>query len=281
MAPYGELQDRDTRSGINRNGARQYVNRESARQALGGAGLALSLGVVPLVLVSNLPEAAPSQNRYVQVEYNGGFTFTRIRYGGTGFRRGGGSGWAHDYPDADIHISQIIEYVSTIPINVKGTNVFDLDDPEIFRHPIIYLSEPGTWGMTDSEGENLRQYLLKGGFIIFDDFEAEQWYNMEAQLRRAMPEYQLIEIGPEHPIFSSFFRLDNIYVPHPSVRVTPQYFALFENNDPKGRMMALVNYNSDLAEYWEFSANEGYFPVDLTNESYKLGVNYLFYALIH
>ena len=255
--------------------------RKSAAGALKRGALALSVGALPLALTSNYSEAAATQAGYVQVAYNGGFTFTRIRYGGGGFRGRGGSSWSHDYPQADYNISQILEYVSTIPINVAGTNVFDLDDPEIFRHPIIYISEPGFWRMTDDEGESLRKYLLKGGFVILDDFEAEQWYNMEENLRRALPELQLIEVGPEHPIFSSFFRLQDIYVPHPSVRVTPQYFALFENNDPKGRMMALVNYNSDLAEYWEFSANTGYFPVDLTNESYKLGVNYIYYALIH
>ena len=255
------------------------VIRNSVLRAVAVAGIALGLGV-PVHLVKE-PATASSQRGDVQVPYNGGFTFSRIRYGSTGYRRRGGSAWAHDYPDADRHISQIVEYVSTTAINVSGTNVFDLDDPEIFRHPIIYLSEPGTWGMTDSEGENLRQYLLKGGFLILDDFEQAQWYNMEEQLRRAMPDLQLIEIGPEHPIFNSFFRVEDIYVPHPLVDVKPQYFALFENNDPSQRMLVLVNYNSDLAEYWEFSANEGYFPVDMTNESYKLGVNYIYYALIH
>jgi hypothetical protein len=257
------------------------VIRESTVNVLRTSALTATAAVLSVALVSNLPEALAPQDRYHQVAYNGGFTFTRIRYGGGGFRGRGGSSWSHDYPQADYNISQIVEYVSTIPINVAGTNVFDLDDPEIFRHPIIYISEPGFWRMTDDEGESLRHYLLKGGFLILDDFEAEQWHNMEENLRRALPELQLIEVGPEHPIFSSFFRMSDIYVPHPSVRVTPQYFALFENNDPKGRMLALVNYNSDLAEYWEFSANTGYFPVDLTNESYKLGVNYIYYALVH
>jgi hypothetical protein len=60
----------------------------------------------------------------------------------------------------------------------------------------------------------------------------------------------------------------------------PSYFAIFENNDPRGRMLALANYNNDLAEYWEWSAT-GMFPVDLTNEAYKLGVNYIVYGVTH
>jgi hypothetical protein len=248
------------------------VSRDSA--------LRLASGLWPLALLVTLASAshAPQQG-YEQVPYNGGFTFTRIRYGSNGFRRGGGA-WAHDYPNADVHLARIIEYLSAIPTNVDASNVYDLDDPEIFRHPIIYLSEPGFWRITDSEAVSLRQYLLKGGFLILDDFEAEQWHNMEAQLQRAMPDHRLIEIGPDHPIFSSFFTLKNIYVPHAMYQTKPTYFALFENNDPNRRMLALVNYDSDLAEYWEFS-DTGMFPVDLSNEAYKLGVNYIFYALTH
>lgn len=219
------------------------------------------------------------QAGYEQVPYNGKFTFTRIRYGGEGFRRGGGA-WAHDYPAADLNLPKIIEYVSAIPINVGASNVFDLENREIFRHPIIYLSEPGFWRITPEGAKHLRDYLLKGGFLILDDFEAGQWYNMEAQLLHALPDHQFIEIGPDHRIFSSFFQLKDIYVPHPLVSVTPRYLALFENNDPARRMLVLANHNSDLAEYWEWSA-EGLFPVDLSNEAYKLGVNYIHYALIH
>jgi hypothetical protein len=245
------------------------------------SAVTLSSGLWPLVLAATLASGhQPSQRGYEQVPYNGAFTFTRIRYGGEGFRRGGAA-WAHDYPQADIHLPKIIEYLTTIPINIGASNVYDLDDPEIFRHPIIYISEPGFWGMTDEEGLSLRQYLQKGGFLILDDFEQEQWYNMEAQLSRAMPDHHLIEIGPDHPIFSSFFQLEDIYVPHPLVRVTPKYFALFENNDPTRRMMALVNYNSDLAEYWEWAGDESFVPIPLSNEAFKLGVNYIYYALVH
>jgi hypothetical protein len=249
------------------------VNRDSA--------LTVARGLWPVALMFTLAAGPRAPQRgYEQVPYNGGFTFTRIRYGGDGFRRGG-SAWAHDYPSADRNLPKIIEYLSTIPINVDGSNVYDLDDPEIFRHPIIYLSEPGFWGMTDAEGESLRKYLLKGGFLILDDFEREQWYNMEAQLSRAMPDHQLIEIGPDHPVFSSFFELNDIYVPHPLVRVTPKYFALFEDNDPSRRMLVLVNYDSDLAEYWEWAGDESFVPITMSNEAFKLGVNYILYALTH
>jgi len=225
--------------------------------------------------------AAPERQQYDTVNpgYDGRFTFTRIQYGGYGFRRGG-SAWAHDYPAADHNIHRILEFMTYVRTHSRGTNVFRLDDPAIFRYPLIYVSEPGFWAASDEDLRNLRTYVLKGGFVIFDDFEADQWYNMADNVKRALPEYDWVEIRAEHMLFQSFFQVDDIYVPQPLVRVTPRYFAIFEDNDPSKRVMILANHNSDLAEYWEWSG-QGFFPVDVTNEAYKLGVNYIVYALTH
>jgi hypothetical protein len=92
--------------------------------------------------------------------YDARFVFARIRYGGWS------SSWNHDYPRADRHLQHILDDLTLIPTNLETSNVLDLDQPEIFLHPMIYLSEPGFWTMTAAEGENLRQYLLKGGFIM-------------------------------------------------------------------------------------------------------------------
>ena len=218
------------------------------------------------------------------VPYNGDFTFTRVRFGPgmlRGFGGGGNAGWAHDYPAADRNMEVILDELTSMNPNTHGSNVLDLEDPEIFQHPVLYLSEPGYWGITGQGARNLREHLLKGGFIIFDDFDGYgHWENWEAQIRRALPEYRPIQIDQTHPIFDSFFWVENIYVPHPMVAVSPTYFGIFEDNDPSKRMMALVGYNSDLAEYWEWSA-QGYFPVDPTNDAYRLGVNYIIYGVTH
>src|SRR5690606_5535057 len=109
-----------------------------------------------------------------------------------------------------------------------------------------------------------------GGFLMFDDFEMGQWNNMAAQVGRALPEYSWVEIDDTHPIFRSFFRVGDIYVPHPLVAVTPVYQAIFEDNDPTKRIMVLANHNSDLAEYWEWST-QGMFGVDMTNDRLSPG----------
>jgi hypothetical protein len=239
-------------------------------------GLLLSLAVAASLSVRGdaAPEPDSNSNTYQ-------FTFTRIRYGaGSGFRGFGGGAWAHDYPRGDEHLSKILDYLTLINTNLEHTKVFDFDAPDLHNFPIAYVSEPGFWTMSESEMEGLRSYVHKGGFLIFDDFEAEQWHNFEGQMRRAFPDLRAVEIDVTHPIFNSFFELKKLDVPHPLVRVTPIYYGYFRNNDPKDRMIAIVNYNNDLAEYWEFS-DTGMFAVDWTNDAYKLAVNYIVYALTH
>lgn len=211
--------------------------------------------------------------------YDGRFVFTRIRYG-SGWGRGGNS-WAHDYPRADEHLPRILAELTTMRPHVDATNVLDLEDEGIFQSPVIYISEPGYWTITDRGAENLKAHLLKGGFLILDDFEHEpEWNNMARQMARVLPDHRWVEIDVGHPIFHSFFEMKRIDFPHPLVNVIPRYFAMFDRNDPAERIMALANYNNDLAEYWEWSAT-GMFPVDQTNEAYKLGVNYIIYAMTH
>jgi Domain of unknown function (DUF4159) len=211
---------------------------------------------------------------FPNLKYDDRWTFTRLRYHPS-------SSWNHDYPRADRHLAYIIADVTTARVHTDGSNVLDLGDPEIFRHPLVYMSEPGFWDMTDADARNLREYLLKGGLILFDDFETSQWNNMAAQMRRVLPENQWIEIDVTHPIFHSFFDLKKIDYHHPMYPgMVPTYKALFEGNNPNGRMIALANHNNDLAEYWEWSGT-GLFGIDPTNEAYRIGVNYVIYSLTH
>ena len=256
-----------------------YRNRGLGMATLAGPARHLRAGALLAFFTVGAIGVVQSDPLY-QVPYNGHFTFTRIRYGGPGFGRYGGASWSHDYPDADRNIQMILDEYTSLSTNTGGSNVVLLEDPRMFKHPLIYISEPGYWSISEEGALNLRDYLLKGGFLIFDDFEADQWYNMDAQLVHALPERQWVELDDTHPIFGTFFYVEDIYVPHPSVAVEPRYMAIFEDNDPRKRVMVLANHNSDLAEYWEWSAS-GLFAVDPTNDAYRLGVNYIMYALTH
>jgi hypothetical protein len=240
------------------------------------------------ILIMTLPLAAQRgggfrsfgvpRGQFVNPPYDGRLTFTRIRYDGSYGR--GNSAWNHDYPDAERNLALILNEITAIAPNLEASNIFDLEDPEIFRHPILYIWEPGYWFISDRGAENLRSYMRKGGFVIFDDFEAGQWINFEAQFRRALPEAEFIALDLLHPIYHTFFRIDQLNLPHPSRSVVPGYYGVFEDNDPTKRMMALVNHNADIAEYWEYSGT-GLFAVNMTNDAYKLGVNYFIYGLTH
>jgi hypothetical protein len=219
--------------------------------------------------------------------YDGRFTFVRLRYDsefGGGFRRGGGPLWAHDYPDGEVHFSKILEELTLLEIRTDGSNILKLDDPELFKYPIAYMAEPGAWGVTETEAAAFRSYLLKGGFAIFDDFRGGDWDNLQYQMRAVLPEATWFELDGTSRVFHSFFEIDHpeTLTPHPTYGpgFVPSYWGLFEQNDPRKRLMVVANVNQDLSEYWEFS-DTGIAPVDLTNEAYKFGVNYVIYGLTH
>jgi hypothetical protein len=224
--------------------------------------------------------------------YDGRFVFIRLRYetgfGGGFGRRGGGPQWSHDYPRGEVHFAKILNEITYVRPRLDGSNILGLDDPELFKYPIAYMAEPGFWTMSDKEVENFRAYLKKGGFIIFDDFREFEghWDNLQQQMRRVLPDARWIPISDgKHAVWHSFFEIPDpkALVSHPTyqgMQLNPNYWGIFEDNDPSKRLIAVANVDGDLSEYWEFS-DTGFAPVDLNNEAYKYGINYVIYALTH
>jgi hypothetical protein len=211
-------------------------------------------------------------------------TLARLRWG-TEFRLGRGgfsAAWNHDYPRAEQHLSLIIKDITLTDIKTDADVIMKLDDPSLFNYPIALMWEPGFWNLTDREAASFRAYLLKGGFAIFEDFDgAEQWSVFESQMRRVLPDGHLVKLEKSHPIFDSFFRIKDIdAIVHPMYGLTPSYYGIFEDNDPRRRLMVVANFDNDVPEYWEWSG-QGMFPFDMSNEAYKLGVNYVIYAMTH
>ena len=225
----------------------------------------------------------PAQGPYrTDLDYDGQLTFVRLRWN-SGFGRGGfGAAWNHDLPRAEQHLSMIVRELSLVDMRTDGSKILMLDDPELFKYPIAFMWEPGFWNLTDEEASAFRAYLTKGGFAVFEDFDgAQQWAHFEAQMRRVLPEGRLVRLDRTHPIFDSFFRVQDIdAIVHPMTGIRPSYYGIFEDNDPRRRLMVVANYDNDVPEYWEWSG-EGLFPFDASNEAYKLGVNYMIYGLTH
>ena len=146
------------------------------------------------------------------------------------------------------------------------------------------MSEPGYWIITESEAKAFRAYLLKGGFVIFDDFAENRggWDYFESIFRQVMPAAKWVELDGTHPIFHCFFEIPDPlkFLPPYDQDLKPTYLGVYEDNDPSKRLMAIVNYNNDISEYWEYSG-QGFAPVTEENEAYKLGVNYVIYGLTH
>lgn len=279
--------------------------RALAWLAVGGVGAAAAgATVVALALTREAPAVAaaaealaiggqPTAAAHQDLEslnapYSGKVHFVRIRFetrsrGGFGFGRGGRGGpvWAHDYPRADRNFMQILEETTYARGLLDGSNVLALDDPRLFQHPIAYIVEVGAWEPTDAEAAALGTYLRKGGFLIVDDFRGDwELQNFAFQMGRVLPGAQLLPLGDDHEIFDSFFRINPKAVLPPYGPRDATWYGVFERNDPARRLMAVINHNNDIAEYWEYS-DRGFYPIDLSNEAYKLGVNYFIYALTH
>jgi hypothetical protein len=225
------------------------------------------------------PERADPRNN---IAYDGKFVFARIMYhvqptGFDNFRRPDLK-WDHDYPRAEIHFTRILQQITTLRPYTEGGNILTLDDPELFKYPVAYMAEPGFWSMSEKEMVAFRTYLQKGGFVIFDDFAGPQWFNFERQMRRLLPDALPVRLDTSHPIFDTFYRIESLDYQHPYFGNPSEFYGFFENNDPARRLLAIVNYNNDIAEYWEWS-DMGLFPIQLSNEAYKLGVNYIMYGM--
>jgi len=244
-------------------------------------GLALSLlapGAGEAQRRRGTPEFEPN------VPYDGRLTWVRVKYimpdfsSSSGFRGGRDLPWSHDYPRGERHFTKIVSELSTARVRLGASNILTLDDPQLGRYPVAYMAEPGFWRPSDKEVMGLRNYLAKGGFIIFDDFAGQHWFNFESQMRRVLPSARAIPMELTHPIFDAFYKIRTLDYTHPYYGLKSVFYGFFEDNDPKKRLLAIANYNNDLSEMWEFS-DVGLFPVDMSNEAYKLGVNYVIYAL--
>jgi hypothetical protein len=137
--------------------------------------------------------------------------------------------------------------------------------------------------MTEEEAAGFRAYLQKGGFVIFDDFSESRggWASFECAFRQVIPGAQFFDLDASHPIFHSFFEIGSIdMLPQLYDIGRPVLRAVYEENDPSRRMIAMVNFNTDISEYWE-GGGRGFRPVWETNEAYKFGVNYVMYGMTH
>ncbi len=216
------------------------------------------------------------------------FYFSRAAYSGGG--RGGWRGsWSTDYPKADRQFLVVLRRLTNLDASDREHAV-RLDDPELRRFPFLYAVEVGRMSLTPAEVEGLRSYLLAGGFLVVDDFWGTyEWANFEAQMRRVFPDRPIVDLPRDHPVFRSYYDIDElVQVPnvqqgvrggrtHERDGYVPACRGIF---DTDGRLMVVVNWNTDLGDAWEWAEQEAY-PLRFSTFAYQMGVNFIVYAMSH
>ena len=227
----------------------------------------------------------------VPEDFDGSWQFCRVAFREAS--NGDGGNWSVDYPRADQNLSIRLSELTKTPVSFDDRNepnhlLITLSQDELFRCPFIMMTEVGSVYLDETEAENLRKYLLKGGFMIFDDFR-ERWrgqYDFSAlqnHMSRAIPTAKWVQLTGKEPIFDSFFKIDlNGPISGTSAYGTnkPTFWGVYQDNDPKKRLIVIANVDNDIGESWEYSA-AGFVPIAAANETYKLGINYVIYALTH
>jgi hypothetical protein len=223
------------------------------------------------------------------------FYFTRGAYSGGGGGFGYGYGrprWATDYPEAEYYFTALVDRLIDMDVFTKagGRNPMYLDDPKLRDFPFLYIVEPGYMNLTDAEVRGLRGYLEAGGFLMMDDFwGSRETANVEYQLARVLPGRPIVDLPLEHPLFHTVYDIEEIrQVPNVSNgrsggptwerdgRV-PLVRGIF---DDEGRLMVVINQNTDLGDAWEW-AEDPYYPLDYSTYATEVGINTVVYAMSH
>jgi hypothetical protein len=256
-----------TGGGINRQSS--IVNRQW------GLIFCLAIFSLGMLLAQDISEVPRKESK---------FTFGRILFS-TPMMRSFGRGfagfeppWSHDWPRSEEHLMKILSEVTRLDVN-PGGHIISFQNDDCFKYPIAYLCEVGFLQLSEEEAHRMAEYLLRGGFLIVDDFRGERELdNFRRQMRLVFPNRALEALPRTHPIWKCFYDISDLSIEPPYAQFyTPQYFGISDDND---RLMMVVDYNNDISDYWEWSDNP-IMPIDESNEAYKYGVNYVMYALTH
>jgi len=198
--------------------------------------------------------------------------------------------WTQDFPRADRHFSLAVRRLTRIHVRSVEQPV-NLDEGDAYDWPWLYAVQVGEWGLTDRQGQELREYLLRGGFFMADDFHGDaEWAEFESRIRKALPEFPIREIADDDAIFHTVYDLDQRFQVPGEAHLRAGYKS---NNGPssrgahwraiyddKGRIIVAISYNSDIGDAWEWADDPGY-PARYSDLAIRLGVNNIVYAMTH
>jgi Domain of unknown function (DUF4159) len=264
---------------------------------LGGALLVVPARVAAQVRIMDRARTMTSPVNHGLPDRPAGFTFCRLRYDMT--RRIRKTGWSDDYPASDFNFMERLQELTTVSISHwadgdPGFAQVQITDPDLFRCPFIKMQNAADHDFTPEETARLREYLLKGGFLWEDDNWTDyDWAAISANLQKILPDNPIIELTPDHPLFSVLYHIDK--VPRiPSIESwrgggynrwesgpgsdTPHLYAIFGADN---RLMVLVSMNSDISDSWEREGDNPDYFYEFSPEGYAIGVNVLVWVMSH
>jgi len=199
--------------------------------------------------------------------------------------------WRIDWPSAEHYFIGGLKRYTAIDIADDSVHV-DLLDPSVFDYPWLWAQQVGRWQLGDAEVAALREYLLRGGFLLVDDFHGPvQWQIFEEVISRTLPGRRIEDLRADDALMNVLYELDqrtqipgrrhlssgsngiSVNMPHSP----PRWRGIHDDN---GRLMVAVNFNMDMGDAWEH-ADDPIYPVAMTSLAYQFGINYIVYAMTH
>jgi len=208
---------------------------------------------------------------------------------GPGDWRDGGTSWSQDYPRADRHFAQALRRLTRVHARSVEQPVNLDDGDDVYGYPWLCAGEMGDWKLTPSQAQRLRDYLLRGGFLVLDDFwGTPEWERFEESMRLVFPDRPILEIPDANAIFHAAYDLDDRYqiagqwalrmgTTYRNDGEVPHWRGIF---DDKGRVMVVMSFNSDIGDSWEW-ADDPRYPEKYSALGIRLGVNYVLYSMTH
>ena len=264
-----------------------------------GFALAVCTGVHAFQRVANWGEPAPQSGEKAE------FAWSRLAYntaagaggyGGFGGGRGGyGYGrwatWQRDYPKADRQFLIALNRLTRIQ-GRSTEQVVSLDNDDIFNYPFVYAVQVQTWSFTDDQARRLREYLLKGGFLMVDDFHGTaDWENFMTGMRQIFPDaskYPVEDLNDKDEIFHVLYDMDDRfqvpgeqYIRSGRTYEKDGYVAKWRGiRDDKGRLVVAICHHMHLGDAWEW-ADDPEYPEQFASMAFRVGLNYVMYSMTH
>ena len=217
---------------------------------------------------------------------------SRLSYASNTQSFGGGgrwfNSWSRDYPKADRQF--LIAMHRLTRIDGRPTEqVVTLDSDDLFNYPWIYAVQVQNWAFTDSQANRLREYLLKGGFLMVDDFHGtEDWENFMNGMRQVLPDRPVEDLQSGDEIFHTLYDIDDkMQIPGEQFVWTgrtyekdgyqPKWRAI---RDDKGHIVVAICHNMHLGDAWEWADDPNY-PETFASMAFRVGLDYIIYGMTH